>query len=210
MYKLSDSSGSVSDSETSRYYGNSSETVAGKKFYQDLIKRADSVPLTKLFKLYGLRLDEQNRKVICPFSSHKGGRENSPSFYFYPQTNSFWCFGCKTGVRCCDFVSNMDKISRVKAAYKILDIFKSDSDEDAVVIDRDNFSEKLEIMLNFSNGVRSFRQLNNDEKSRTFIEDICMVYDTINAKHNLNNEALRSVVDQLKESIKDYVPCPML
>jgi len=210
MHKLSDSPGSVSDSETSRYYGNSSEAIEGKKFYQDLIRKADSVPLTRLFKLYGLRLDEQNRKIICPLSSHKGGRENSPSFYFYPQTNSFWCFGCKTGVRCCDFVSHMDKTSKVKAAYKILDLFKSDADEDAIIIDRDNFSEKLEIMLNFSNSVRDFRRLNNDEKSYTFIEHICMVYDTINVKHNLNNEALRSVVNQLKERIKNYIPCPTL
>lgn len=178
----------------------------GKKFYQDLIKKADSVPISKVFKHYGLRLDEQNRKIICPFFSHQGGRERSSSFYYYPQTNSFWCFGCKVGIRCCDFVSNMDKISKVKAAYKILETFKSDVDDDAVLVDRDNFSEKLEIMLNFSNSVRDFRNTNNNnnEKSHLFIEDICMVYDTINAKHNLNNEALRSVVAQLKESIDSY------
>jgi hypothetical protein len=204
MYKLSDSLGSVGDSEVSRYYGDSTEVTTGKKYYQDLIRKADSIPIVKLFRHYRLRLDDNNRKIICPFSSHQGGRESSPSFYYYPNTNSFWCFGCKTGVRCCDFVSNVDKISRVKAAFKILELFKSDVDEDAILIDRENFSEKLEIMLMFSSKVREFRRNSADEKSLQFIEELCAVYDAINVKHSLNNEALRSVVDQLIEKINSY------
>lgn len=205
MYKLSNISRSNSNSETSGYNGDFTETFTGKKYFQDLIKKADSIPITRLFKYYNLRLNEQNRKIICPFSSHKGGREGSPSFYYYPQTNSFWCFGCKTGVRCCDLVSNMDSISKGKAAYKILNLFGTDVDDDAILIDRENFSEKLEIMLNFSICVREFICCNNDEKSRLFIEDICAVYDTINIKHKLSNEALLSVVNQLKEKINSYV-----
>lgn len=204
MYKLSDSSGSVGDSEVLRYYGDSTEVTTGKKYYQDLIRKADSVPIVKVFRHYRLRLDDSNRKIICPFSNHKGGRENSPSLYFYPNTNSFWCFGCKTGTRCCDFVSNVDKISRVKAAFKILDLFKNEVYEDAIFIDRESFSEKLEIMLIFSGKIREFRRINNDDKSLQFIEELCMVYDAINSKHSLNNEALRSVVDQLNEKIINY------
>lgn len=207
MCNVSNTPGSSGNSEAYGEDRSATDTFAGKKYYQDLIKKADSVPITKLFKHYGLRLDEQNRKIICPFLSHQGGRERSSSFYFYPKTNSFWCFGCKTGTRCCDFIANMDKISRVKAAYKILEKFRSDIDDDAVLIDRDNFSEKLEIMLNFSNSVRDFRAINNDEKSQLFIENICMVYDAMNLKHQLSNDALRSVVEQLKERIDNYILC---
>lgn len=205
MRTISDTAGSSSYLEA---YGEDRDIAVpstGKKFYQDLIKKADSVPIIRLFKHYGLRLDEQTRKTTCPFLTHQGGRERSSSFYYYPQTNSFWCFGCKTGVRCCDLVSNLDKISKVKAAYKILEMFNVDADDDAVLIDRENFSEKLEIMLSFSNVIRNFRRSNNDEKSTTFIENICMVYDAVNAKHHLNNEALRSVVDQLKNKINSYI-----
>lgn len=204
MRKLSNLSGSTSDSKTFGYNRDFTENIDGKKLYQRLIKQADSVPITKLFKYYGFNLNDQNRKIICPFSSHKGGRENSPSFYFYPVTNSFWCFGCKVGTRCCDFVSNMDNISKLTAAKKIIKLFNSDVDEDAVFIDRENFSEKLEIMLDFSNNVRNFRQSNSDVKSLLFIENICMIYDNLNYKHKLSNEALRLVVNQLKEKINYY------
>jgi len=204
MYKLSNFSGPVSSSQTSGYYGDSTETSTGKKFYQDLIRKADSVPITRLFKHYNLRINDQNRKIICPFPTHKSGRESSPSFYFYPQTNSFWCFGCKIGTRCCDLIANMENISRTKAAFKILELFKSDVDDDAVLIDRDNFSEKLSLMLSFSEHVRNFIHYNNDEKSLLFIDHVCEVYDTVNAKHHLSNDALQSVISQLKEKIDSY------
>jgi hypothetical protein len=207
MRTISNTTGSDGDSETPREDGDSSTPFTGKKFYQDLIRRANSIPITRLFKHYGLRLDEGNRKTICPFSFHNGGRENSASFWWYPHTNTFWCFGCKTGVGCCDLVASMEGITKVKAAFKILDLFHSDVDDDNSW-DRENFSEKLEIMMEFSNAVREFRRDNLDEKSQAFIEHICWVYDTINLKHNLSNDALRSVVTQLRERINSYTLCP--
>lgn len=202
MRKLSNIAGSISNSETSGYYGNSAETLTSKS----LIVKANSVSMLMIFNHYGLHLDEQNRKMICPFPSHKGGHESSPSFYFYSQTNSFYCFGCKTGIRCCDFVSNMDKISKIKAAYKILNLFKYDKYN--IMPDKDDFSEteNINIILDFSNNIRDFRKANNDEKSYIFIENICKVYDALNIKHNLNIDALQSVVSQLKERIKNYIP----
>lgn len=206
MRHLSSSTRSNSVSETSSEDGDIATSFTGKDFYQDLIQKANTVPLVKLFRHYGLRLDDNNRKITCPFSSHKGGRENSASFNYYPQTNTFWCFGCKIGVHGCDFIAGMDNCNKVKAASKILDLFNADADDDNV-LDRQNFSEKLEIMMDFSNLIREFIQINSDAKDLVFIENICRVYDNMNLKHNLNNDALRSMIKQLKEEISSYKPC---
>jgi hypothetical protein len=205
MRHLQNSTGSISGSETSGEAGDFAAPFARKNNYIDLTDRANSVPLSKVFKYYGLRLDESNRKIACPFKSHKGGRETTPSFKFYFDTNSYCCYGCRIGSRGCDFVAEMDRITKSAAASKILKIFSSDVDDDNV-FDRQNFSEKLETMMEFSNIVREFLQANTDQKALIFIEQICLVYDDLNFKHkNLNNEALREITDQLKEHISDYM-----
>lgn len=209
MRNLPDTTGSDGYGETPGETGNSSASSPGKAFYQDLIQKANTVPIIRIFKHYGLRLDDGNRKIICPIPSHKGGRENSASFYYYPHTNTFWCFGCKTGIGCCDLVAAMDGISKAKAAFRILDMYGEEVDEDAI-IDRDNFSERLEIMMDFSNTIREFRQSNSDEKSDALIERVCWVYDTANLKHKLGNDGLRRLVEELKEQIERYKTCPML
>lgn len=176
----------------------------GKDFYKDLIRHANTVPIVRVFKHYGVRLDEQHIRVTCPFKSHNGGRENTPSFYYYPHTNSYHCFGCKVGNRACDFVAEMDGCSKTKAAQKILSLFGSDADVDNV-LDRQDFSERLEIMMDFSNTIREFRQTYTHVDAQTFIEDKCRIYDQLHARHkNLDNEALRELVRQLKEEITSY------
>jgi hypothetical protein len=204
MRQLSNSTRSISDSQISRADGDITEAFTGKRFYKELITKANTVPLERLFKHYGLHIDSNNKKAVCPFPSHNGGRERTPSFWYYPNTNTFWCFGCKTGITCCDFVAAMDKSNKVKAGYKILDLFSSDVDDDRIILDTNDFNKRLDILMNFSSTVRSFRKNYADYKSQIFIEDICMVFDTINIKHNLNNEALYSVFLQLKDRIDAY------
>jgi hypothetical protein len=205
MCPLPDTSGPDSNSETSGETGNSATSFAGKDYYQELIGRANTAPLVKIFKHYGIRLDAYNRKVTCPFKSHKGGRESTPSFYFYPETNTFYCFGCKIGTRPCDFVAEMDNCTRVQSAHKVLELFESDVDEDNIY-DKASFSERLEIMLDFSNAVREFHQTYPTEHARVYVEAACKKYDALNLKKKLNNEALRRTVEQLKEYITLYKP----
>ena len=162
--------------------------------------------LSSIFKSYGIRINDNNRRIICPFKKHKGGRESTPSFWYYPETNSFCCFGCRTGGKGshgCEFLAALEGTTRVKAAYKILSLFSTDVDIDKI-LDRQDFSERLEIMMDFSNTVREFRQSYLDEKSQTFIEDICSVYDQHNLKHNPDNVALRRIVEFLKERISAH------
>lgn len=208
MFKIPDSAGSSSDSETSGEIGSYAEATPRKTLYQDLIRRADSVPLTKLFSHYNIRVDRYNRKITCPFKSHKNGRESTASFYYYPETNSFRCYGCNMGnpgAHSVELVSVMEGISRYNAALKIIDLFSVDVNNNAIFNEREDYTEKLEIMMDFSNAVKEFRNQHNDAKSEKFIEDMCRIYDDKNARLKLNNNALRHLVESIKFKISIYV-----
>lgn len=213
MRTIPDTSGPVGYGETSWETGDSTTPLTGKAFYQDMIRRANTVPIIQIFKHYNLRLSEHNRKIICPFKSHKDGRESTASFWWYPETNSFKCYGCGVGgknAHGCEFMAAMEEISRAKAAYKILKLF-SGNVGDEEVLDQESFSERMEIMMEFSNTIREFRQQYIDLNAQSFIENICSIYDDLNLKHKtLNNEALRRIVDTLKVKISSYKPCPTL
>lgn len=204
MRQISSTSRSTSGSQASGQDGSLLSTFAGEG-YQNILEKANTVPFKKVFRLYGIRIDEVNRKITCPFKSHKGGRESTASFYFYPETNSYCCYGCRQGSSPVDFVANMDRISTGKAAQKILDNFSSDVDED-LILGGDSFSEKIKIMMRYSDAVRDFRLVFSDEKSYDFIEDNCKTFDKINKKFDLSNEALDVVVSKLIKNISEYTP----
>jgi hypothetical protein len=209
MRPIPDRLRSISGSPTSWEAGSPANSSSREEGYQDLVWQANTVPITKIFRFYGLRLDEINKKATCPFKGHKDGRESSPSFYYYPETNSFYCFGCSIGgkgAHGCRFVALMDRTNDFTAAHKILELFSADVDESIILDDVSAFSERLEIMMDFSNTIREFHQANPNEKSLEFVEKICAVYDAMNLKHDLNNEALGSMVEQLKDRVRDYKP----
>ena len=204
MRNIPNTSGPVSNSETSWEDGSVSVPLEGKLFYKNLKNKANAVPIIRIFKHYGVNVDENRKTTTCPFQSHKGGRERTPSFNYYPETNTYYCFGCHKGSTCCDFVSSIDKITTTDAAYKILETFASDND--CIILQtKDNFVEQFQISLDFSNAVREFRTSHFDDKSFKFIERVCKVYDDMNSKHELDNIALRFLVDQLKIQINDYL-----
>jgi DNA primase len=210
MRPISNSTGSNSYSQASGEARDVAAAFVGQDPDQDLINLANTVPLINIFKHYRLRIDAHNRKITCPFKSHKGGRENSPSFWYYPDTNSFKCFGCGIGspfAHGCQFIAALEGVSWDKAAKKILEIFATDVDSDSIVSKQD-FSERLEIMLDLSNTVREFRQSHNDEKSQKFIEGMCWVYDQHNLTRDYDNDALRRIVERIKDQITFYT-CQM-
>lgn len=209
MRDLSNTTGPVSYGETSWETGDTPEATTGKTYHQELIYQANTVPLILLFKHYNIRVDAARCIIVCPFKSHKGGRESTGSFKYFSETNSFYCYGCKVGgswAHGCEFIANIDGISRSKAAVKIINLFGDAINADVIddVLETENFAEKFKIMLEFSNIVREFRQMAVDEKQINFIENICSVYDTINFKHKLNNKALRRIVNELKEKINSF------
>jgi len=198
---------------SNKYRSNSSGETSGQdrdfrgsfasEGYQSLTEIANTVSLKEIFKFYGIRLDEGNRKTFCPFKSHKGGRENTPSFVFYPETNTYCCFGCRQGSSAVDFVSNMEKITKQNAAQKIIDKFEKNIDSD-LIAPKEDFWERMDILMQYSDAVRDFRMIYNDDDSFKFIENNCSTFDNISKKHSLDNTALKRVVSILIDSINKY------
>lgn len=207
MHKFQNNNRSESRPSTPREDGN-----IGKAFtdasdqIKEKILQANSVNILNLFKSYGVRIDEVNHKTTCPFPFHKGGRESTASFYFYPQTNTFWCFGCKTGNYCCDFVAAMENITKYNAALKILNNFKTEINIESE--ENKDYFEKFLMMKSFSNEIRNYISLYNDENTFIFIEEITQTFDKLIDKYpNLSNEALKTVINKLTLKIKEHNSC---
>jgi hypothetical protein len=200
------SSKSNGDGEVQGEDGDFLRAYGGENNFRELAQKANSVSLSKIFRFYKINIDEFNRKIVCPF--HKNGKEASASFYYYPETNSWHCYGCKEGSRVIDFVSLIEKCSYIDAINKVLSIFENENEVensfDDSILNRKFFSERLEIMLSFSDLVREFRLENDNEKAFNFIESICHIFDNLETKNKLNNEALKSVISKLKERIDNY------
>jgi len=205
MHFLSSTTGPVGYGETPGKTGNTPAPSPGKVSEQDLIARANSVPIKHVFKHYGLRFDLYTHKATCPFKAHKGGKENTPSFTLYEDTNSFSCFGCGKGGHAVMFVAEMDRCKFDKAAAKILQLFGTEVDEELIVASGNN-SERQEIMQKFSASVFDFRQNHSEKHALDFIEYICWVYDRSNELHKYDNEALRRLVEHCVEHIDIYTP----
>ena len=203
MLKLSDRNKSDSVSSSSGENGDIGNSFASEG-YQSIIEIANNVSLKDILRFYGFRLDDVNRKMPCPFKSHKGGRENTPSFYFYPETNTYCCFGCRQGSTAVDFVSNIERVSKFLAAKKIIDKFEKNTDGEEFLITKENHSERMDILLEYSNAIRNFRLNFNHEESFSFIEKNCLSFDTIMKKHSLDNLALKRVISILIENLNKY------
>src|ERR1700734_14629 len=108
MSILSDQTGPVGYGEVTRQAGNTQSPHDRQNIDQILINKANSVPIVYLLKHYGVRIDPYSNKATCPFKSHKNGRENTPSFKVYEDTNTFKCFGCGRGGKLTHFVCETD------------------------------------------------------------------------------------------------------
>lgn len=210
MRNISNTDGSNCIGEASSENRSFAETPTGEDSYQDLINLANTVPLIKLFKNYNLHCNAQYRSMKCPFLGHKGGRENSASFYYYQETNSFYCFGCGVGGKNAHaprFMSAMEDISIVKAAKRIISLYKDDVGVVCESTDID-YVTRLKSMLQFSSAVRNFYQSYSSNEAIKHVELTCKAYDDLMLKHSndkeLNNEALQRSIDQFIKYLMDY------
>jgi len=208
MRHLSSKTGSNSSSAPSGEAGSFGDSFTGKDYYQDLIDLANTVPLVKIFARYKIHCNESNYMIRCPFKSHKGGRENSGSFKYYHESNSFYCFGCRLGgsfAHASHFVAAMESAPLHKAAQKVIDLFKNelgDVDDDGLV--SVDYDERLKIMLDLSETVREFHQTYATEEARVYVEGACQAYDDLMLKRENSNEALLRIVEGIKDYIKSY------
>jgi len=203
MRPLSNPTGSNSISSTPSNSGGFTEATVGKDYYKDIIGQANTVPIIKIFSFYGIKVDPYNRRITCPFKSHKGGRETTPSFWYYPDTNSFNCFGCHKGGKGVKLVSELDRCSMGNAAVKILELF-GDYIDDGNVFNSVEFAKQLDILMDFSQTIRQFYQKYLTEEAQVYMEVACQKFDELYFKHTLDAEALQSIVNQLKNYLEAY------
>jgi hypothetical protein len=195
MLTLSDQSGYGSYGTPSSYATDTQSTAERNRF-KELIEKAEKAPLLAIFKHYKVAIDEYSRKTFCPFPKHKGGRENTPSFWFYPDNNTFWCFGCKTGRSAVDFVANREDISRFKAAQLVLEITVDEEEVDDVIFI--NQFDRAKLLMEFASAIRVKNSANiGNEYQLSCIEKIANVFDQMNSKHKLSNTALRMLMERL-------------
>lgn len=202
MLVLPDTAGRTCDSEAS-FKDTDFTTPDGRKVStKSIIDQANIIPLQYLFKEFNIPLDMNNRKTRCLF--HHGGNERSASFYFYPDSNRFHCFGCnKTGLPT-DLVALIKRMSKLDAAVFILEKFAGHiNPSDELSETKDIFSN--DIVVEFSNTIRDFIKSNGvSPEAVTFAEKLCYSFDTINEKHSLDHAGLVRLIGKLRVRLEQY------
>jgi hypothetical protein len=160
---------------------------------QDKYKVANAFPLRKLFSLYSLNL--VNNKMSCPFHG-----DRSPSFVFYEDTNSFYCFGCSAGTKAIDFISLKENVSRSSAADFILNI---ENFKDSLTL-TENKSDQFKYNLIFSEMILSFRSKNNPIEFNEYIEKLCKVYDDMNLKYDLAEGKHKKLINKIEKLLTKF------
>ena len=163
-----------------------------------LYQQADSVDLLTIMSHYRLNLDAYNKKIHCPFKFH---HDRTASFYFYPTTNSFYCYGCKSYGQASNFVSLIEGIPKLEAAKKIIANFDTQQE----LIHSTNISEWRELYYSFSTGLRAFIQHNKEDPAALeFANAITMMFDQITQNHTLDLMGLKHLLSKLQKRLKGF------
>ena len=165
------------------------------------IRKARSVNIRYLLKKYKIFVELNEDKIICPFIQHKNGKEKSPSFKIYDQTNSFHCFGCQRSGSVIDFLHYYEGISKLDAINKLLTIETVNTVD--IISNTEDYDNKIKLLMDFSEQILGFKKLYSDEKSLLYIENLCKVYDNINSK--LNSQALNELNILMLKKINKYI-----
>jgi len=88
--------------------------VIPRSIIDDLIARCDIETLISSYVT--LKRTGTNQKGLCPFHS-----ERTPSFTVYPQTQSYYCFGCGAGGNAIDFIMRIENLDFRDAVEQLAD-----------------------------------------------------------------------------------------
>lgn len=185
---------------------NSRSDSIGKAFIEDrgfgddhqdtskiLIRKANRTNINHLFDALNIKVDEYMKKCHCPFPYHQ--KDRTPSFQFYKDTNSFFCFGCKTGGGPVELLSSLKGIPKEDAAQLILSKFGVN---DPLADISHNFQVKQQLLLEFSSLIKNFITDNLDDNlAIEYSERVCLIFDTVNSKHKLDNQGLKFLIEKL-------------
>lgn len=86
------------------------KNVKFKSQTSDMVSRAKEYPITNL-------LEFKQNKAICPFHNEK-----TPSFQYYPDTNTCYCFGCNQVADSIEVYKKINNCSFIEAVNRINEI----------------------------------------------------------------------------------------
>ena len=79
-----------------------------QSYIEELVQRNDMVDVAQSY--VQLRRRGRTYTGLCPFHSEK-----TPSFVVYPETQSFYCFGCGAGGDVITFIKKINNVDYVEA-----------------------------------------------------------------------------------------------
>lgn len=79
-----------------------------QSFIQQLLLHCDIEDIVSSYVV--LKREGRNKKALCPFHNEK-----TPSMVIYPETQSFYCFGCGTGGDVITFIMKIENLEYVEA-----------------------------------------------------------------------------------------------
>jgi hypothetical protein len=125
------------------------------------------ISLIEVIEQEGIKLKKAGRayKTLCPFHEDK-----NPSFYVYPDSNRFICYGCGERGDAIDFIMKLKRVS---------------------------FKEALEYLGIEGNGKRSRTQVEQQNRRQELVQNFrracCDYYDEICTEFRCINKVLRNV-----------------
>jgi DNA primase len=169
---------------------------------KSLVEQANTVPLFEVFKDYAIHVDEYNRKARCPV--HSNGTERTPSFWYYPETNSFYCFGCKISGGPTELIAATKEMSRYDAALFVIENYGKFL-RMAAEVPETHASSNDKILLVFSEIIYDFiADHERSDESIAYAEKICAAFDQLVEKRSPNHDAMVSAVEKLQQRLELY------
>ena len=202
MFPISGSTGRTGVIEASGKNGSAWGSAESYNERKAIIQAAKQAPLQDIFETYDISLNKIDKKTICPFSFHA---EHSASFNFYPETNSFYCFGCKNGGGPIEFIALYEGISKDQAIKQIVNGFPVEVVQGQENHSTSDHAKQQELILKFSELIREFLQTNKDEaKALEYAEKITIIFDTVNDKNTLTNDGLEVLINKLEKTLGKF------
>ena len=133
----------------------------GERFIQELQERVD---LEEVISSHiTLRRRGKTLVGLCPFHNEK-----TPSFTVYPDTNSFYCFGCGAGGDVISFIRRIDNLDYVEAVKTVAQMAGMSMPEDGY--DDTLAKRRMRLLAANREAARFFNACLMDEKNRPALD----------------------------------------
>lgn len=132
-----------------------------ERFIQELQERVDIEEV--ISSHITLRRRGKTLVGLCPFHNEK-----TPSFTVYPDTNSFYCFGCGAGGDVISFIRRIDNLDYVEAVKTVAQMAGMSMPEDGY--DDTLAKRRMRLLAANREAARFFNTCLMDEKNRTALD----------------------------------------